>query len=177
MLRSLVIVPNSDSSADAAAEIVSADPDILRRNLTQENLEKCFAEGCNMWIDIVTPEAKEIRWLEGLLQLSPNVVEDSIFALLNGQAARLRQSIGYRLKVANGGFRHIDLALEGHPLPLADRLLAVHLWSQANNRDRHRAPRWLRWSKQPILCHQGRVVSIFNSKSAKIEPTLLSHRF
>ena len=57
MIRSLVIALNPDSSADAAAEIVSADPDILRRNLTQENLEKCFAEGCNMWIDIVTPEA------------------------------------------------------------------------------------------------------------------------
>jgi magnesium transporter len=76
MLRSLVIAPNSDSSADAAAGMVSADLDILRRNLTQENLEKCLAEGCNMWIDIVTPEAKEIRWLEGLLQLSPNVVDD-----------------------------------------------------------------------------------------------------
>lgn len=29
-----------------------------------------------MWIDIVTPDAKEIYWLEGLLELSPNVVED-----------------------------------------------------------------------------------------------------
>ncbi len=76
MIRSLVIAPNSDSSTDAAAEIASADPGLLRRNLTQENLEKSLAEGCNMWIDIVTPEAKEIRWLEGLLQLSPNVVDN-----------------------------------------------------------------------------------------------------
>jgi len=76
MIRSLVIAPNSDSSTDAAAEIASADPGLLRRNLTQANLEKSLAEGCNMWIDIVTPEAKEIRWLEGLLQLSPNVVDN-----------------------------------------------------------------------------------------------------
>ncbi len=76
MIRSLVIAPNSSSSADAAAEIVSAGPVILRRNLTQEKLETCFAKGCTMWIDVVTPEATEIRWLEGLLQLSPNVVAD-----------------------------------------------------------------------------------------------------
>ena len=76
MIRSLVIAPNSVSSADAAAEIASADPGLLRRNLTQENLETCLAEGCDMWIDIVTPEAKDIHWLEGLLQLSPNVVAD-----------------------------------------------------------------------------------------------------
>jgi len=67
MIRSLVITPNSASSTD---------PSLLRRNLTQEHLEKCLAEGCDLWIDIVTPEAEEIRWLEGLLQLSPNVVED-----------------------------------------------------------------------------------------------------
>ena len=76
MIRSLVIVPNSDSSTDATAEIASADQVILRRNPTQENLEKRLAEGCNMWIDIVTPEAEEIHWLEALLQLSPNVVAD-----------------------------------------------------------------------------------------------------
>jgi magnesium transporter len=76
MLRSLVIVPNSDSSADGATGIAAADPFILRRNLAQENLEKRLAEGCDMWIDIVTPETEEIRWLEGLLQLSPNVVAD-----------------------------------------------------------------------------------------------------
>ena len=76
MIRSLVITPNSVSSADAAAETAPADPGLLRRNLTQEDLEKCLAEGCNMWIDIVTPEAKEIHWLEGLLQLSSTVVED-----------------------------------------------------------------------------------------------------
>jgi magnesium transporter len=55
--------------------IATPDP-ALRRNLTQESLEKCLADGCTMWIDIVTPEANEIGWLEGLLQLSPNVVED-----------------------------------------------------------------------------------------------------
>jgi magnesium transporter len=76
MIRSLVIAPNSVFSADATAEIASADPVILRRNLAQENLEKRLAEGCNMWIDIVTPEAEEIHWLESVLQLSPNVVAD-----------------------------------------------------------------------------------------------------
>lgn len=67
MIRSLVMVANTDSSTG---------PVILHRNLTQENLEKSLAEGSNLWIDIVTPEVKEIRWLESLLQLSPNVVED-----------------------------------------------------------------------------------------------------
>ena len=76
MIRSLVIAPNSISSVDVAAEIASAGSVILRRNLTQEKLETCLAEGCTMWIDVVTPEAAEIRWLEGLLQLSPNVVAD-----------------------------------------------------------------------------------------------------
>ncbi len=76
MIRSLVVAPNSDSSADTASEIVAEGPVILRRNLTQENLENCLAEGYNVWIDIVTPEAKEIHWLESLLQLSPHVVED-----------------------------------------------------------------------------------------------------
>ena len=76
MIRSLVITPNSEPSADGAPENVSADASILRRNLTQENLEQCLAEGCNMWIDIVTPEDDEIRWLESWLQLSPNVIAD-----------------------------------------------------------------------------------------------------
>jgi magnesium transporter len=76
MIRSLVIAPNTESSADVAAENASANLAILRRNLTQENLEKCLAEGGTMWIDIVTPEDQEIRWLEGLLQLSPNIVDD-----------------------------------------------------------------------------------------------------
>ncbi len=67
MIRSLVIAPKSDPPAD---------PVILRRNLSQESLEKSLAEGCAMWIDIVTPEDKEIHWLEGLLQLSPTVVAD-----------------------------------------------------------------------------------------------------
>jgi magnesium transporter len=76
MIRSLVITPNSESSADGAAENVSGDTRILRRNLTQENLEKCLAEGCAMWIDIITPEDQEIHWLEAWLQLSPTVVAD-----------------------------------------------------------------------------------------------------
>jgi magnesium transporter len=76
MIRSLVIAPNSVSSGDSAVTVVSADPIALYRNLTQENLEKRLTEGCTMWVDIVTPESEEIRWLEGWLQLSPNVVED-----------------------------------------------------------------------------------------------------
>ncbi|NWF68397.1 MAG: magnesium transporter CorA family protein [Chloroflexi bacterium] len=86
MIRSIVVVPNPEhqavleanavSSVDGAAENVSAVPLTLRRNLTQENLETCFAEGRTLWIDIVTPEAQEIIWLERLLQLAPTVVAD-----------------------------------------------------------------------------------------------------
>jgi magnesium transporter len=76
MIRSLVITPNAETSTDGAAENVSGDTNILRRNLTQENLEKCLAEGCAMWIDVISPEDKEIHWLEGWLQLSPTVVAD-----------------------------------------------------------------------------------------------------
>jgi magnesium transporter len=76
MIRSLVIPVNADLSKTIATENVSGDASILRRNLTQESLEKYFAEGCDMWIDIVTPEDAEIRWLEGLLHLSPTVVAD-----------------------------------------------------------------------------------------------------
>ena len=75
MIRSLVVTAKPDPSAGVEAESSATDP-VLRRNLTQENLEQCLAEGCIMWIDIVTPDAEEIHWLEGLLQLSPNVVED-----------------------------------------------------------------------------------------------------
>lgn len=76
MIRSLVVTTKSDtSSADGEAE-EGASELILRRNLTLESLEKCFAEKCDMWIDIVAPEAKELHWLEGLIDLSPNVMED-----------------------------------------------------------------------------------------------------
>lgn len=76
MIRSLVIAPNSVSLADGATENVPGGTSVLRRNLTQENLEKCLSEGCDMWIDLVTPEVSEIRWIESWLQLSPNVVAD-----------------------------------------------------------------------------------------------------
>ena len=76
MIRSLVITPNAEPPADGGAENVSGDASILRRNLTQESLEKCLAEGCSLWIDIVAPDDKEIRWLESWLQLSPTVVAD-----------------------------------------------------------------------------------------------------
>lgn len=78
MIRSLVIAPIPNPSTDAidgAAETAAA-PGLLRRNLTTESLETSLAEGCDMWIDIVTPETKEIRWLETWLQLSPIVVGD-----------------------------------------------------------------------------------------------------
>jgi magnesium transporter len=76
MIRSLVVTSNAEATADETAENVSANGSTLRRNLTQESLEQCLAEGCAMWIDIITPEDKEIHWLEGLLQLSPTVVAD-----------------------------------------------------------------------------------------------------
>jgi magnesium transporter len=76
MIRSLVITPNTEPSTDGTSETVSGDASILRRNLTPEGLEKCFAEESPMWIDIVTPKDEEIHWLEGLLQLSGTVVAD-----------------------------------------------------------------------------------------------------
>lgn len=71
MIRSLVIAPNAQAST---AE--TDDGMTLRRNLSQEKLEKCLSEGCTMWIDIVTPKNEEIRWLETWLQLSPTVIAD-----------------------------------------------------------------------------------------------------
>jgi len=71
MIRSLVIAKNSEPLDDGTIQ-----PDRLRRNLTQKSLEESLAEGCTMWIDIVSPEAKEIRWLEEWLELSPIVVAD-----------------------------------------------------------------------------------------------------
>jgi magnesium transporter len=71
MIRSLVIVPNAQAS--------TTETDVeftLRRNLTQEKLEKYLGEGCTMWVDIITPEAEEILWLEGWLHLSPTVIAD-----------------------------------------------------------------------------------------------------
>ncbi len=76
MIRSLVLTPNADASADVVSEEAPVNAMILLRNLTQENLEIRLSEGCTMWLDIVTPEEKEIHWLERLLQLSPNVVSD-----------------------------------------------------------------------------------------------------
>lgn len=67
---------HAESSADGEIEGTAGHTHILRRNLTQESLEMSLTEGCDMWIDIVTPEDEEIHWLERLLQLSPIVVAD-----------------------------------------------------------------------------------------------------
>ncbi len=75
MIRSLVMAAKPDVSAEGQLESSAIAP-FLQRNLTPENLETCLANGCTMWIDIVTPNAQEIQWLAGLLQLSPNVVDD-----------------------------------------------------------------------------------------------------
>ena len=71
MIRSLVIAKNSAPLGDGTIQA-----DRLRRNLTQESLEESLAEGYTMWIDIVSPQAKEIQWLAEWLQLSPIVVAD-----------------------------------------------------------------------------------------------------
>ncbi len=76
MIRSLVITPDTEPSTEEAGENVLADSAGLRRNLTQEGLEKSLAEGCTLWLDVTGPEKDEILWLEGLLQLSPTVVAD-----------------------------------------------------------------------------------------------------
>lgn len=71
MIRSLVIAANTTDTSDG-----TSDAGILRRNLSQESLESCLAEGSTIWIDIVAPEAEEISWIENCLQLSPTVVAD-----------------------------------------------------------------------------------------------------
>ncbi len=83
MIRSLVITPKAEPSlADEAIEapVATEAITILRRNLSQENLEKALVDGCSMWIDIVSPEEEEIHWLEGWLQLSSAVVADLLRA-------------------------------------------------------------------------------------------------
>ena len=76
MIRSLVITPSMVPAVEGNAENVSDTEMTLRRNLTQENLEKNLDEGCFMWIDIISPEESEIHWLKGFLKLSPVVIAD-----------------------------------------------------------------------------------------------------
>lgn len=76
MIRSLVITSHVEPISEDIEEKVPVAASTLRRNLTQENLEKCLAEGCMMWVDVVAPEVEEIRWLEDWLKLSSTVVAD-----------------------------------------------------------------------------------------------------
>lgn len=69
MIRSLV-APLPTETDEPSAEFN------LRRNLTMESLEKALEAGDTVWIDLVDPEEKEIRWLEKVLNLHPSVVED-----------------------------------------------------------------------------------------------------
>ena len=74
MIRSLVIPPRNKSPKDVVDDNLTDDVGVLRRNLSQESLEKCLEDGASMWIDVVSPEITEIRWLERWLHLSPPVV-------------------------------------------------------------------------------------------------------
>jgi magnesium transporter len=65
-----------EPSVEGNGQTVSGTEMTLRRNLTQENLETSLAEGCFMWIDVISPEDSEILWLEGFLKLSPVVIAD-----------------------------------------------------------------------------------------------------
>lgn len=76
MIRSLVIIPNTQPLAAQAGKDAAGPTSTLRRNLSRESLETCLAEGHTLWIDIITPENEEIQWLGGLLQLSSTVVAD-----------------------------------------------------------------------------------------------------
>jgi magnesium transporter len=77
MIRSLVITANTELSSDDSVKNGSESMTNLRRNLSPESLEKCLPEEeCIMWIDLVDPDTKEIRWLETWLELSPVVVSD-----------------------------------------------------------------------------------------------------
>jgi len=76
MIRSLVIAAPIETDVESVDEEAAPIPALLRRNLMQESLEVALAEGCDMWIDIVTPNDEEIQWLAAWLDLSPNVVDD-----------------------------------------------------------------------------------------------------
>jgi magnesium transporter len=76
MIRSLVISPNTEIPNDDNPSNTSSNRNTLRRNLSQENLEQCLPENCIMWLDVVDPTEKEIKWLETWLHLSPVVVSD-----------------------------------------------------------------------------------------------------
>src|SRR5688572_28866654 len=66
MLRSLI----------APAGLEAGEDFLLSRNLTREGLEQAHANGECIWMDFVDPTKEEIKWLEGLLNLHPTVVDD-----------------------------------------------------------------------------------------------------
>jgi magnesium transporter len=66
MLRSLI----------APAGLGRDEDFLLSRNLTREGLEQAHANGECIWMDFVDPTKEEIKWLEGLLNLHPTVVDD-----------------------------------------------------------------------------------------------------
>ncbi len=50
--------------------------EIIRRNLTQDDLKTLIEDGTNVWVDIVDPEESELDWLQSCLTLHPLVVQD-----------------------------------------------------------------------------------------------------
>ena len=66
MIRSLV----------APHELTEETSQLIRRNLTLEKLEDALNGEDVVWIDIVDPEEREINWIERMLKLHPNVVND-----------------------------------------------------------------------------------------------------
>ena len=66
MLRSLV-----------ATSLDNLDQEgVIRRNLSMDTLAGMLGEVPAMWIDVIDPAEKEIRWLESTFDLHPSVVDD-----------------------------------------------------------------------------------------------------
>jgi magnesium transporter len=66
MIRSLVVPPTAESDKELTP----------RRNLSRENLKQCLEDGATLWIDVVDPEPDEIDWIEEVLNLHPDIVQD-----------------------------------------------------------------------------------------------------
>lgn len=77
MIRSLVAP--SEVLDEEILEVETEEEEkefVLRRNLSQESLEKAFNEGDVLWIDMVDAEEDELKWIGNLLNLHPTVAGD-----------------------------------------------------------------------------------------------------
>lgn len=79
MIRSLVvplsIIEMQNGEKDAEGQAPEEEV-VIQRNLSQENLEKAFAENNLLWLDFVDIDSDELQWLHQILKLHPAVVSD-----------------------------------------------------------------------------------------------------